>query len=124
MLSHTECSRALAHLRHATLLYVLLHLHTYVMIRACTNVQINFQTVLGLHVLLERKVPHHVPGDLDVAAAADAAADADDGGGGDDVGVDVDVDVDEHVGDYVYVDLMKMLKMIFILMLIMLKCRF
>ena len=79
MLSHTECSRALAHLRHATLLYVLLHLHTYGMIRACTNVQINFQTVLGLHVLLERKVPHHVPGDLDVAAAAD------DGGGGDDV---------------------------------------
>ena len=81
MLSYTECSRALAHLRHATLLYVLLHLHTYLMIHACTNVQINFQTILGLHVLLERKVPHHVPGDLDVAAADD------DGGGDDDVDV-------------------------------------
>ena len=29
-------SHALAHIRHATLLYVLLHLHTYVMLRCCT----------------------------------------------------------------------------------------
>ena len=30
-------SHALAHIRHATLLYVLMHLHTYVMLRCCTN---------------------------------------------------------------------------------------
>ena len=29
-------SHALAHIRHATLLYVLMHLHTYVMLRCCT----------------------------------------------------------------------------------------
>ena len=29
-------SHALAHIRHATLLYVLMHLHTYVMLRRCT----------------------------------------------------------------------------------------
>ena len=39
--THTSCyaavrSRALAHIRHATLLYVLMHLHTYVMLRCCT----------------------------------------------------------------------------------------
>ena len=39
--THTSCyaavrSHALAHIRHATLLYVLMHLHTYVMLRCCT----------------------------------------------------------------------------------------
>ena len=39
--THTSCyaavrSHALAHIRHATLLYVLMHLHTYVMPRCCT----------------------------------------------------------------------------------------
>ena len=39
--THTSCyaavrSHALAHIRHATLLYVLMHLHTYVMLRRCT----------------------------------------------------------------------------------------
>ena len=29
-------SHALAHIRHATLLYALMHLHTYVMLRCCT----------------------------------------------------------------------------------------
>ena len=39
--THTSCyaavrSHALAHIRHATPLYVLMHLHTYVMLRCCT----------------------------------------------------------------------------------------
>ena len=39
--THTSCyaavrSHALAHISHATLLYVLMHLHTYVMLRCCT----------------------------------------------------------------------------------------
>ena len=39
--THTSCyaavrSHALAHIRHATPLYVLMHLHTYVMLRRCT----------------------------------------------------------------------------------------
>ena len=34
--SFAVCSHALAHIRHATLLYVLMHLHTYVMLRCCT----------------------------------------------------------------------------------------
>ena len=39
--THTSCyaavrSHALAHIRHATLLYVLMHLHTYVMLGCCT----------------------------------------------------------------------------------------
>ena len=39
--THTSCyaavrSHALAHIRHATLLYVLMHSHTYVMLRSCT----------------------------------------------------------------------------------------
>ena len=39
--THTSCyaavrSHALAHIRRATLLYVLMHLHTYVMLGCCT----------------------------------------------------------------------------------------
>ena len=39
--THTSCyaaarSLALSHIRHATLLHVLLHFHTYVMLRCCT----------------------------------------------------------------------------------------
>ena len=73
---------------------------------------------------LARTHLHDVPGDLDIGAAADDDDDDDDddagcgcGGGGDD-------DVEKHVGDCVYVDATKMLKIIFILMLMILKFRF
>ena len=48
--THTSCyaavrSHALAHIRHATLLYVLMHLHTYVMLGCCT-----FSCTCSLHL--------------------------------------------------------------------------
>ena len=49
--NHTVRSLALPHIRHATLLHVLLHFHTYVMLRCCTALA-HIRHATLLHVLL------------------------------------------------------------------------